>query len=703
MHHNQDSQVRTQLLAWSLILYGTLTATKYFKLLSVAMLAGYFTMWALAGVGVVALAVWLGHRSHGRRGLALVAVLVSVVACIAFAVRPKPFLVLIHATRADLTVVLGLALVADGAYQLFGRGSPRVFRALLAVVFLPLIGLATLELGLFALTGSEAGWYELAFALGNPRTFASLVGQYIGARSLPYAVPLVLGLAVLAIRPGMVDKLRPLTSVVERRLVAPGSLLVFAVVVALLFVAPEADVSATLAYRTGGNTFLQLVHDLPPTGGLGGRDPESPGMHYDVEPFRTIRHGDTTPRNVLYVVLESVRADYTTPYSPGLRTTPFLAEIAENALVVDNMYSVIPFSTKAMPPMFCGVYPKIDMAVMLEDERLPDSEVCLPELLEGHGYRTVAFTTFCGLDEACVGWDDLSGFEIRLRETGFDEIVTQEELDMAGRPRVFPGGVAEEALLPPIEQWLRELPASTPFAMAVWTMSTHAPFSVSPDFAGWPAEVGSNGARPPRPTETIRGLNVDDYYLALQYVDRFVARLVDVLDRVGRLDSTVIAIVGDHGIGFGEHSRQYYERVLYEEGIHVPAILAGPGIPAGRVAGRYQHIDLAPTIVDALGLEITEGSLPPRTVSLLGPVDPERTLYFSCYSEGRCMALLRGDLKYHYFYRYRPMEVYDLAVDPRERDDLAPEMDPAELAAVEQELLAWRRAVNRYYEGASGQ
>lgn len=701
MAKRDDNLVRAQLAGWCLVLYLTLTATKYLKFRSASSLTGYFSAWLLGGCVVFGIGCWLAYRWRGRVGVLVALGLAVVTTCVASFIRPKPLLAAIHATREDLAFLFALALVADAAYRLGGRRRPRLFSGLLAAVVLPLIALACLELGLFGATGSEAGWYELSFAFENPAAFVSLGSQYAGASVLPYALPFLLALGVLAIPARAVDRSRLLAATPEHGLLPPRGAFAAVLVLVAMFVAPASGVEPNLVARTRGNTFVELVRNAPIYGaGLEGPSITREAPRYEIEPYRLERRGQSAPRNVLFVVLESTRADYTTPYSPGLRTTPFLAELAGRGMTVEGMRSVIPFSAKATVPIFCGAYPKINMTLKLDGDRLPDPEICLPRLLRDHGYRTAAFTTWCGSDDSCTGWSDINQFEPRLREVGFDEIVTQEDLPTEGFPRVFPGGVPEDALLGPIDAWLGAGGPEAPFVMAVWTSATHAPFSPSPEFEGWPAQGDRAGKKPPAAKGSAYGIEVEDYYRALEYADRFLARLMGLLDRHGRSDSTLVVVVGDHGLAFGEHGRYYYERVLYEEGIHVPAILVGPGIPVVTRRGSFQQIDLVPTLVDALGMEPVGGSLPPGGVSLLRPGDPSRTLYFSCYSEGRCMALQRGDLKYHYFYRYRPMEAYDLAADPNEQHDLAPTMDRARLGAAEQELLAWRRSVNRYYDRA---
>ena len=696
MSQRDHVAIRLQLAAWSIVLLLTLTGTKLLKLWGAALRASYYLGWLVAAAVAVGISAWVAYRLWGRRGLKVSAVVFGAGVASMLWLRPKPILTAIHVTRADLAFVLALFLVLAGLRGLVGHRWPGVVRLVAAVVYLPLIALASLELGLFATTGSEAGWYELSFVLGNASAVTSLIGETLGPGALLFALPLLAAVGILVFASPLAERTSASPWVVR----PPATLrtaMVAAGLVPLAFLAPAPDIESTLLIRTAGNSFVELLTSTPDVDALD-VDRESL-QRYAPGTLRIERPvGDVS--NLLYVILESTRADYTTPYSSGLGTTPFMARLAGRGLVIENLYAVVPFSSKVISSLFCATYPRIGMALAFATDGPQRSDGCLPKALADIGFRTAAFTTWCGADESCQGWTDISGFEARLTAVGFQAVVAQEDLEDRGLPRVYPGGVPEEGLLEPIGRWLASLGPTEPFAMAVWTSSTHAPFVAPDGFRGWP--VQREGNRPPDPVANPFGVEVDDYYRSLQYVDAFLARLADTLEAADRLQSTLIVVVGDHGVAFGEHGLHYYERVLYEEGIRVPAILAGPGVPVGRVETPAQHIDLVPTIVDALGLRPAAATpAMPDAISLLGPPEGPRTLYFSCFTEGRCMALRRGDLKYVYNYRYRPMEVYDLAEDPGETRNLAEDVAPDVLGSVERELLRWRRSVNRFYDVAA--
>ncbi len=96
------------------------------------------------------------------------------------------------------------------------------------------------------------------------------------------------------------------------------------------------------------------------------------------------------------------------------------------------------------------------------------------------------------------------------------------------------------------------------------------------------------------------------YDITLAMVDREVGRLMRLLERQGVAKDTIIVITGDHGIDSGPPYRGIsgdFSRLFYEEHMHVPFIVHGPGVAAEEIDGLVSHLDLAPTILDLAGLD----------------------------------------------------------------------------------------------------
>lgn len=100
-----------------------------------------------------------------------------------------------------------------------------------------------------------------------------------------------------------------------------------------------------------------------------------------------------------------------------------------------------------------------------------------------------------------------------------------------------------------------------------------------------------------------------EYYQSVQRMDRGVGLLLDVLRELGQLDDTIIIFISDNGIPFPGA-----KTTLYNAGIHLPLIVAGPGVPAGKTNNSLvSYIDLTPTILAVTKADAPKYKLPGRS------------------------------------------------------------------------------------------
>jgi tetratricopeptide (TPR) repeat protein len=88
----------------------------------------------------------------------------------------------------------------------------------------------------------------------------------------------------------------------------------------------------------------------------------------------------------------------------------------------------------------------------------------------------------------------------------------------------------------------------------------------------------------------------------IAYMDRSVGQLLATLGELGVSDRTLVIVTGDHGEGLGEHDELTHGMFLYSTTQHVPLLIRIPGGKQRRISGVVRHIDLAPTVLDLLGL-----------------------------------------------------------------------------------------------------
>jgi arylsulfatase A-like enzyme len=169
--------------------------------------------------------------------------------------------------------------------------------------------------------------------------------------------------------------------------------------------------------------------------------------------------------------------------------------------------------------------------------------------------------------------------------------------------------------------------------------------------------------------------------------------LVRLLEAQELTDRSVVVLTSDHGQEFTEHGAYTYGHTLYDEVVRVPLIVAGPGVasPGQVVATPVGLLDLVPTLTDIAGA----GRPPEAGGRSLAPALRGQTLVEeSVFSEGlmrvpyESKAIRKDGYKLIYYVDDGRIELYDLAVDPAEMEDLA--AHAAELGeTMKRELLDW--------------
>jgi arylsulfatase A-like enzyme/Flp pilus assembly protein TadD len=271
--------------------------------------------------------------------------------------------------------------------------------------------------------------------------------------------------------------------------------------------------------------------------------------------------------------------------------------------------------------------------------RLEDEHRTLAEVLRDSGYETAAFVSSFvldgrfGLAQGFATYDDDLGTVTAKLES--------PEAERDG-----------ERVLASFDRWLQGRDGKMPFFAWVHLYDPHFPYVPPEPFA---SRFGSDG-----------------YAGEIAYTDWVVGEIA------GRVpESTLIAVVGDHGEGLGEHGEATHSLLIYNSTLHVPLILAGGGVARGRaVSSLARTIDLPATILDYLGLASELGSGRSLRALMEGGDDPARTAYaeslYGLHQLGfsPLYALESGA---HRFIDAPRRELYDMGADPGETRDLLEE------------------------------
>ena len=197
---------------------------------------------------------------------------------------------------------------------------------------------------------------------------------------------------------------------------------------------------------------------------------------------------------------------------------------------------------------------------------------------------------------------------------------------------------------------------------------------------------------PRTPEDTRR--QFADYYACVTGLDHHVGRIFEALKQSGQFQNTIIVFTGDNGLSLGEHGL-FGKQNLYElGGMHVPFVLAGPGIPKGRSEALVYLMDLFPTFCDFAGATLpagTEGrSLRPV---IEGKAAKVRDVLYTAYQQGQ--RSIRDDrwklIRYPLVDR---TQLFDLAADPLELNNLAAQAGQA--ARISELTALLQKEMQRY-------
>jgi arylsulfatase A-like enzyme len=363
------------------------------------------------------------------------------------------------------------------------------------------------------------------------------------------------------------------------------------------------------------------------------------------------------PGNVLFVVMDTVRADHLTPYGYDRETTPGLADLAAEATVFEEAVAPAPWTLPVHASLFTGLYPSQHGA----DQENPylDGATTLAETLSAAGYDTACYSSNAwitpythltdGFDrqdnffEVMPG-DLLSGPLARAWKTMNDS----DRLRAVADKLVSLGNVAHEYLAggegadsktPAVIDRTEEFVADAENWFAFLNlMDAHLPYHPPDEFA---AEFAP-GVDPTTVCQNSKEYNsgardIDDdewadiqrlYDAEIAHIDAQLTRLFDRLKAEGEWADTTVIVAADHGELHGEHDLYGHEFCLYDPLVNVPLLVKHPALDADRRTDTVELLDLYHTILDALDVPGGDPAAPGETAV---PRDRTRSLLSSDY------------------------------------------------------------------------
>ncbi len=597
-------------------------------------------------------------------------------------------LTLLDLFKGDVLLVAGLGLFAVGLVRRAGAGAGRRLAVVgLQVVFLLVAAMELIGHNFYMATGSILDYSLIAHSIAKFELASAVMVSEIpvgfvvmsavaalGVVALPWGVAWWSRRAFEGSGAGGFGEEAGEDGVGSTvLLMAAGGLLALgaglpALVVDNTSFARPAAANILLSISPGGSSGA-------PTAGYPPADYEATGA--TIEP--TGGAGDGEKRNLVFINLESTRARSTTPYNPDRETTPNLEELADESVLAEDAYAVVPHTSKALIAMHCGIEPRLNMPVT---ESRPDGipAECVADLLKQQDYRTVFFQSA----RRAFDGKPVEGRAQMVENFGFEEFYSVEDMDTTGMEKANYFGYEDDVMLDPSREWLEEH-GDEPFYVSYLTLTPHHQYLA-------PRRYGRH--------DFADGERLNRYLNAVHYVDQFVQNILDQYRDLGLYEETIFVIVGDHGEGFGEHGRNQHDNVIWQEGLRVPFVIHDPqrADAPERIDEPVNHLDMLPTSMDLLGYEIEGANYPGKSIF---EVERTRPMYAHCWYERRCMARIEGDEKFIHHFDKRGEEFYDLGEDPREKTNIIAEQADSKIDALRRDLKRWRGSVIEMYRDYS--
>jgi arylsulfatase A-like enzyme len=326
--------------------------------------------------------------------------------------------------------------------------------------------------------------------------------------------------------------------------------------------------------------------------------------------------------NVLFIVLDTVRAQSLSLSGYPRNTSPNLVELARQGVRFDQARAPAAWTLPSHASMFTGRWPH-ELSTR-PDRPLDATHPTLAEYLRDHGYATAGFvanTYFCsrwyGLGRGFVHYEDVALVPVEILRSSVLGRYLFKKLGPANRNRPNAYFDRKDAITinEEVISWLTSERGGRPFFAFLNYYDAHDPY-LSPESAAHHFGVQPSSKddlaklrdwlrvslKPVSPH--MKELALDCYDNCIADLDLHLGKLFRTLDASGLLANTLVVITADHGEGFGEYGEFGHGQSLHRDVMNVPLLVVLPKtIPGGRVVTEAVCLrDLPATVVDLLGL-----------------------------------------------------------------------------------------------------
>ncbi len=419
---------------------------------------------------------------------------------------------------------------------------------------------------------------------------------------------------------------------------------------------------------------------------------------------------DTSRPNIVFFFCDDLGYADLSCYGHPYAKTPVLDELASQGIRFEQHYVTGVTCNPSRTGLMTGLFPA-------RFEKYPSDygfgdRVSITELLQDAGYRTGHF----------------GKWHIGPKSTEVAGTYGLDVIEIIGKSKGEKAGRDDDLTTAAIE-FMKESAGDQPFYVNIWGHSTHFPVRVSDERAGAFSEVTvqredfSDSMQEKFDQSFAIDEDLDEsmrqYLGDVHSVDQNVGRVLEAIDELGIRENTIFVFSSDHGpapVALGNKGvREFSKNMLgyagrfrggkhsqLEGGTRVPFIVRWPGkVEAGRVdsGSVTSFVDWMPTLAAVVGIENLPEHLDGEDVSdiWLGESrERGKPLFWRTSSSNAVTAIRDGKWKFHEEGRREPAQLYDLSVDPEERNNLVEEL-PEVAAKLQRSIDEWKSQLPASY------
>lgn len=397
--------------------------------------------------------------------------------------------------------------------------------------------------------------------------------------------------------------------------------------------------------------------------------------------------------NILIITCDQLAWDGIKANGNADTHTPAIDSIIASGTSFDAAYTPYPLCSPARASYWTGYLPHQHEVQGNYSENIPMGMQTMGTVFSRAGYitkhygKTHDFGSLRGFDIARNMGLDVNGTEAYPvhAQTRSDQYTMKRAIEFLERDHTEPFVAAVEFHNPHnINNWIGEFAGPHGDIPGMEVLPPLRPNHDNPDLENRPLSIQymccnfNRQSQVSQWSETNYQQYLKAYYHYTGLGDNCVAKVLEALQKSDVADNTLVVFFSDHGDGMGSHKLVAKASYFYEEGVKVPFVLSGPGIPSGvRNQQLASLCDLLPTLCDYAGIEKPDNiygkSLLP---ALTGNNVEGRTSVVSQWYTLRdatiqpARMLRFEDYKYTHYIEDGGEELYDLKADRYERRNL---------------------------------